>query len=69
MTDFSELTYYINPNVTNLLEAFIQSIYMQKVFFEKIIEAQDKIQTIEDALRLPVDAIDIIKDYFTNTVA
>jgi hypothetical protein len=69
MTDFSELTYYINPNVTNLLEAFIQSIDMQKVFFEKIIEAQDKIQTIEDALRLPVDAIDIIKDYFTNTVA
>ena len=69
MTDFSELTYYINPKVTNLLEAFIQSMDMQKVFFEKIIEAQDKIQTIEDALKLPVQGIDIIKDYFSNLVA
>jgi hypothetical protein len=47
MTDFSESTYYIDPNANNLLGAFIQSILMQMVFFEKIIDlAQYKVQTI-----------------------
>ena len=70
MTDLSESTYYIDPNANNLLGAFIQSILMQKVFFDKIIDlAQYKIQTIEDVLRLTVNAIDIIKDYFSNLIA
>jgi hypothetical protein len=70
MTDLSGLTYYIDPNVNNLLEAIVQFILMQKVFFDRIINlVPDEIQTIDDALRLTANAIIIIKDHFSNVIA